>query len=1374
MAFDNKSSVEKSHLQFPVVGIGSSAGGLKELIAFFNNAQADAGMAYVVVSHLSPDHVSKLDEVLQNATPMPVIQVKERTAIKPNTVYVISPKSDLAMTDGHLDPKPSGARRGGRGVTIDRFFETLSEAHGKHAFSVVLSGTGSDGTNGAKSVKAAGGVTFAQDPSEAEYDSMPRNAISSGAIDFVMTSNAMPEKIVGIWRNANGITLPLLEDKPSPEDIVARAEESLRDVLAIVRARTGHDFTQYKRATLMRRIERRLQVNQLRDLPTYRDLLRESPAECRLLLRDLLISVTAFFRDANAFAALEKHVIPALFQGKERGGKIRAWIAGCATGEESYSIAMLLAEHAQRVSAPVEINVFATDIDDDALAVARAAFYPESIKDQMSPERLRRFFTQEPGGYRVQKALREMVMFATHNVIQDPPFSRLDLIACRNLLIYLNRHVQEKVLQLLHFSLRPEGFLFLGLSESVDDVNEGFAVVDKTNRIYQQQPRARMGMSVAALPTLTPSRPMTEPATVASRRLVSYSELHQSLLEHYAPPSVVVDERYEIVHLSEHAGRFLQLSGGEPSMTLTRVVPDALRFDLRAALDQAMQTMRTVERAEIEMQRGPQRIHVAIKVHPIREKATSRTFALVVFEELQEAQRPPREDAGAEPAMAPNERLEARLLDTQVQLRGAVEQYEIQNEELKASNEELQATNEELRATTEELETGKEELQSINEELITVNQELKNKVDEATRINDDLQNFIASTEIAVLFVDRELRLMRYTPFARDIFNVIHSDIGRPLLDITSKLENVDLEADISDVLQTLRPVEREVISSSGRWYLMRVLPYRTTDDRIFGAVLTFIDISQRKQAEDDFLHNRTWLRLVVDSVEDYAIMTLDAEGRIKSWNTGAEKVFGYTMDEARDRNFAMLFTEEEQASGVPQQELRSALQTGRANDDRWQRRKDGTRFFASGVTARLLDARNVGYVKLLRDLTEQHVASERRDELLAIEQTNRASFEESMRLKDEFLATLSHELRNPLALILMQSELLQRAPEMQSHPKLASAVNLINQMVRAQSQFVEDMLDVSRARTGKLAIERQLVPLPYILADSIGALRKEADDNEITLEVHIGEDPLIVAADAVRVRQIAWNLLANALKFTQRGGTVRVTLERDGNEARLVVADNGQGIERAQLPRIFDWFRQGEAGSKRRRGGLGIGLALVKQLVELHGGRVAADSEGPGKGAAFTVWLPLQTTDVPRLLTAPAPSTRLGERLKGMRLLVIDDAQANAEAMVELLSMEGAEVVMETTAASAVQRARAERFDVIISDLAMPRMDGYEMLQQIRAGSMNTETPAIAYSGYGGPEEVARSKAAGFDMHITKPVDLEHMVDAIDALRAASAAGSSR
>ena len=1353
-----------------VIGIGASAGGLKALLELLRHVPPNTGMAYVVVVHLLPEHESRMPDLLQPATSMPVLAVTEALRIQPNNVYVISPNSQLRMHGGTLELTAVPKQRGNR-MTIDVFLETLANSHQQRAVGVVLSGTGSDGTLGIRAIKAAGGITMAQDPEEAEYDSMPRSAIASGVVDFVLPVRDMPTKIQSVWRNAQAIRIPALPDQPTPEDAAAEGEEAIRDIIATLRTRTGHDFSQYKRATLVRRIERRLQVNQLRNLNEYRSFVAEHASEANALLSDLLISVTWFFRDPAAWQLIEQRVIPDLLAARE-GGNIRVWVVGCATGEEVYTLAMLLQERMQQIANAPSVSIFATDIDEDALAFARAGLYPDSIAEQMSPERLRRFFTHVQGSYRVQKQLREMVMFAVHNVIQDPPFSRIDLVSCRNLLIYLTRNAQAKVLDLLHFALRPEGYMLLGMSESIEEGHDGFAVIDKPNRLFVPRPRARMGLTLAALPGMQPQRYVND-TTAAGRRTVPFGELHQRLLEHYAPPSLVVDDRYEIVHLSDRAGHFLKFGPGEPSLQLMKVVPDDLRYEIKSALDLAMEAMRTVERAGLIANHGPQPTSLAIRVHPVHDRASGRTYALIILEEGGIAQ--PREQASPGPregVTRETNRLEERMRDMESQLRAAVEQYEVQNEELKASNEELQATNEELRATTEELETGKEELQSINEELITVNQELKNKVDETTQISEDLQNFVSATQIASMFVDRELRLMRYTPFAREVFNVIASDVGRPLLDITHRLEDFDFGRAIDWVFETLQVAEYEARSTDGRWYIVRILPYRTNDDRISGAVLTFVDISRRKQAEMSGRRTEAWSKLVVDNVTGYAITIIDPQGKIQSWNAGAAEIFGYSANEVIGKHAALLFTPEDRAADVPALEMKQARETGRADDERWQLRKDGTRFFASGIMARLGDGPNEGYVKVLRDLTEQRYAVERQSEQLASERINRAGAEEANRLKDEFLAMLSHELRNPLALMLMQAELLLRAPETKNSQRLSQSAKIIHEMVRAQAQLVEDMLDVSRAKTGKLTVERQLLPFTFLIADSIGALRREAERKNITLDVQIAEEPLIVAADPVRVRQIAWNLLSNSLKFTPTGGAVRVSLQRDRADARLEIEDTGVGIAPDRLPYLFDWFRRAEPSSGTG-GGMGIGLALVHQLVELHGGRLEAHSEGVGKGARFTVWLPLQITgaDIDKQgMDGPRPSGA-PSRLKRTRVLIVDDSTANAEALRDLLELEGAVVTVETSSRAAIARGKKERFDVVISDIAMPDVDGYALLKEIRASKANARTPAIAYSGYGGRADIERSRGGGFDVHLTKPVDVNTLIATIaDLGRGKSAA----
>ena len=621
-----------THPDFPVVGIGASAGGLKGLITFFERMPPTSGMAFVIILHLSPKHESNLDKVLQAVTEMPVLQVSEAVEIRKDHIYVISPAKHLSMVHGSLQVSTPPTQRD-RHTSIDLFFRTLGETQKARAMCIVLSGTGSDGTVGLKSIKEEGGIAIAQEPGEAEYDSMPRNAIGSGMVDFVLPVAEMPQKLLKLNQNAQLIELPHADELPIELDTTRRADTALREVLQILRARTGHDFAQYKRATVLRRIERRLQVNQLRDLPTYRDFLRDNAAETRPLLKDMLISVTNFFRDREAFEALERIAIPAIFDGKSTGEQVRVWVAGCATGEEAYSIAMLLAEYAHELTHAPDVQVFATDIDEEAIAFARAGLYPAAIVADVPPARLRRFFVKEAGRYRVQKFIREMVMFAPHNLIKDPPFSKLDLVSCRNLLIYLNREIQGSVLDIAHFALQPDGYLFLGTSESIDEARDTFTTVDKSYRLYRAQLRARARPLASMLPAMSLSSPTLSAGATATRR-DSYGDLHQGLLESYAPPSIVVDDGQEIVHLSDSAGQFLQFTAGEPSLNLLNAMHPALRLDVRTALHQAMQTMKRVELRGVAFARPSGTSYIDITVQPVRDVPTSRTFALVIFDEL--------------------------------------------------------------------------------------------------------------------------------------------------------------------------------------------------------------------------------------------------------------------------------------------------------------------------------------------------------------------------------------------------------------------------------------------------------------------------------------------------------------------------------------------------------------------------------------------------------------------------------------------------------------------------------------------------------------------------------------------------------------------
>ncbi|MDR5755258.1 CheR family methyltransferase, partial [Caballeronia sp. LZ024] len=767
-----------SSLPFPVVGIGASAGGVRALLQFFENAPTDMGMAFVVVLHLSPDHVSSADEVLRRVTGMPVLQVVQPVLIEKNHVYVIAPGKSLAMTDGYLRVADS-KRSAGSPVTIDRFFRSLADAHGPHAMCLVLSGSGSDGAVGLSRIKEQGGITLAQLPADAEYAQMPQSAIDTGQVDLVLPVTEMPQKLLELWSNARTISIPGIAtsempkdpDAPSTAEVQHRrgddsqsAEECLQEILSVLRARTGHDFRHYKRATMLRRIERRLQVNAVPSLRLYRDLLRRQPAETSALLSDMLIGVTNFFRDREAFERLQSEVVPGLFFGKKESQSVRAWVAGVSSGEEAYSIAMLLEQYAQRHHSSAPIQVFATDIDERALGRARAGSYPDSIATDVPVELLQQFLTRQGERYVIVKSLREKVLFAVHNVLRDPPFARLDLVSCRNLLIYLDRIVQRQVLEMFHFALCPEGYLFLGTSESADAADDLFAVVDKKNRIYRAKP-----VSMAVRPRIMrlvepkPIVPIPEPQRRDPvRHELSPGALHQRVLEEYAPPSIIVDRESTIVHMSDSAGRFLHYSGGSPTTNVIAAALPDLRLDLRTALFKATRSGRSVEARRVSLLRGGQRSYVHITVRPFHDTTVNAEFALILFDEVQETLDAADGKGASEEDASVMAQLEQELQRSKQHLNETIEQYETTLEEMKAGNEELQAINEELRSTTEELESSKEELQSINEELFTVNSELQTRIEDASKANDDLQNFISASDIATLFVDKTMKIKRFT------------------------------------------------------------------------------------------------------------------------------------------------------------------------------------------------------------------------------------------------------------------------------------------------------------------------------------------------------------------------------------------------------------------------------------------------------------------------------------------------------------------------------------------------------------------------------------------------------------------------------------
>jgi two-component system, chemotaxis family, CheB/CheR fusion protein len=908
---------------FPIVGIGASAGGLAAFEAFFSGipAGANPGMAFVLVQHLAPDHTSILTDLIRHYTSMQVFEVEDGMQVQPDCVYIIPPNRDMAFINGTLQLLEPAAPRGQR-LPIDFFFRSLANDQHERAIGVVLSGTGSDGTVGIRAIKGEGGLVVVQKPESTEYDGMPRSAIATGLVDFELTPAEMPAKIMAYATQAFGKAYRRIA---APESL---PETAMRKIFVLLRAQTGHDFSHYKPSTINRRIERRMAVYQIELVDGYVKYLQQNPAEVTELFRDLLIGVTNFFRDPEAFRTLEEKVIPKIFNNKREESAVRVWSSGCSTGEEAYSLAMLLAEGMEARKKSCAIQVFATDIDPQAIVTARAGIYPASIAADISPDRLARFFTLEPGGhtYRIHKGIRDMVIFSEQDMVKDPPFSKLDLISCRNVMIYMGSTLQKKLLPLFHYALNPGGTLFLGTSETTGDFNVLFAALDSKQKIYQRKDDfigIRRAVIDHFVPILT-AVDSTLPSRVAGKQILSEKpplrELtERELLQQVIAAGALVSGTGDILYLHGRTGMFLELAPGETGINnILKMAREGLRNELTMALHKAAGIKETVCHPGLRVKTNGHFTTVTLTVRPVTTGAGASPespLSLVILEETPGEVTRPTEDMDDAPVgrVTPHgeKSVDARIAALQQELRAkeeylqsANEEMQSSNEELKSSNEELQSVNEEMQSTNEELETSKEELQSVNEELSTVNTELQIKMLDLTRANNDMNNLLAGTGIATVFLDHQLRILRFTPTASEIINMIPADAGRPVAHIVSNLKNYDrLVADTQAVLDTLIPKEVDVQTTAGKWYTLRIQPYRTIANVIEGAVMTFVEITEVVRVREELKKSNDQLRMAV-AVRDAhdAITVQDLKGQTLAWNPGAVRMYGWSEAEALTMN----------------------------------------------------------------------------------------------------------------------------------------------------------------------------------------------------------------------------------------------------------------------------------------------------------------------------------------------------------------------------------------------------------------------------------------------------------------------------------------
>jgi two-component system CheB/CheR fusion protein len=907
----------KEASKFPIVAIGASAGGLEALEQFLGNVPEKSGMAYIVIQHLDPTQKGMLPELLQRVTKMPVRQVKDRTAVKINTVYVIPPNTTMSVLKRVLHLFEPVESRGLR-LPIDFFFHSLADDINELAVGVILSGMGSDGSQGLRTIKEKNGIVMVQDPNDAKFDSMPRSVIESVLVDIIAPARELPEKLIDYLKHIPGVRTDLSND--------IKDKSSLEKIIILLRTHTGNDFSSYKKNTLYRRIERRMTVHKIDKIVTYVHFLQGNHKEVEILFKELLIGVTNFFRDSQVWVKLKENILPGILASAQQGSVIRAWIPGCSTGEEAYSLAIVFKEALDEMEprADASLQIFATDIDAEAIDTARKGYFPVNIAADVSPERLSRYFISTDDGYRIKTEIREMVVFAQHNIILHPPFTKIDILSCRNLLIYMDSDLQKKIISLFYYSINPKGVLLLGNSESLGNQENLFTTVDSKMKIYTRALTNRVPELLNFPSSFTrPVASFTE-RPVAERPAVNIQTLaDQFMLENYAPPGVLVNEFGDIIYIHGHTGRYLEPAVGKANLNIFAMIREALRNEFHLAFRRVVTKKEhvLVRNLKIRTNGNTQTLNIDIKW--VDKPELLYGTVLVTFIETSETAdiRPRKPDSKTVHGVRIKE-LEAELHHMREVSQNTLEEIQTSQEELRSANEELQSTNEELQSANEELTTSKEEMQSLNEELQTVNAELMVKVDDYSRVNNDMKNLLNSTEIATLFLDKELNIRRFTHQVTTIFKLIKSDIGRPFTDLTSDLQYPELSDDAREVLRTLVFLQKEIPSRDGRWFQVRIMPYRTFDDRIDGLVITFINISAHKKIEDKLFESEKLNRILLNTSSEIKII-LANDLRIMDLSPTAELFFGKKREDCKGKIFIEIFVSEK--SGKSTKDLLDAV-----------------------------------------------------------------------------------------------------------------------------------------------------------------------------------------------------------------------------------------------------------------------------------------------------------------------------------------------------------------------------------------------------------------------------------------------------------------
>lgn len=1352
---------------FPVVAIGASAGGLEAFLKLVAKIPVDSGMAFVLIQHLDPSHESLGVDIINKATKLRTVEASDGVIIRPNTIYLKPPQCGLHIIGEKLktSPRTTPPHR----HTIDYFFESLAKSMKSRAIGIVLSGMGNDGTHGLKLIRAEGGATIVQDPASAKFESMPTSAIEAGMADFVLDPGKMPQELMRLVSHPH-FPITKLEES-TPEDTMAIT--GLSEIFGKIQAASHVDFSQYKVATIQRRIHRRMIVQKTKDFNSYNKFLQAHPEEVKTLYDDILINVTEFFRDPAAFEALKTHVFPELVNPETLHAPLRIWVAGCSTGEEVYSLAISLIEWLESKNSYAQIQIFATDISERAIQVARTGTYSKIIEKNVSQGRLEKYFEKQNDVYKVNKSIRDLCLFSKHDMTSDPPFARLDLVTCRNVLIYFSLPLQKRVMPIFHYALKPDGFLWLGKSETHGNFSNLFEVENKTHKIYRKKnvpSRIKFNFPAKSIPP-APAQTVASNKSTTQRGLDFQRDADKIVLSRFSSPSVIINSELEILQFRGRCTPYLEQVTGQPSTNLLKMARPELQAGLRLLIKSVQKENKPSQRDGLNFTVDGKQYQLSIEMLPTNPQAhpKDRTY-LVIFNSKAQTEK---QLAGKSPAKESKqqiiyqreiESLARELAEAKESQQSLIQEYDASQEELTSANEELQSTNEELQSTNEELETAKEELQSTNEELTTVNEELQIRNSDLTILGSDLSNLLSSTEIPILMVANDGKIRRFTSEAREAFNLISTDIGRSISDIKSNF-GLDLVELISEVAETLLAKRIEVQDKTGAWRQLQIRPYKTLENKIDGVSIALLDIDQIKQKEENSKQSLDYIKSIADSVPlPFAVIGSDL--LLKSANDSFYRYFHIATNATGKDLFSLVDFPENY-----RQNLKSLVTKNINHNIPFTDFELNYKFAPVGMRKLLLSGGKVRWIGdepeavliSFMDITERSRLENELTRLLVREREARSEAEKANRSKDVFLATLSHELRTPLSAILTWSQLIGSNRIDASTTKQGAAV--IEQSAKAQSQLIDDLLDISRIISGKLALSIKSVCPVAVIRAAVESVRPLFEKKGLTLEMSMQPTKERILADPIRLQQIIWNLLTNAIKFSPKDGKIEVQLSYEKENlrqlAKIKVIDHGKGIPPEFLAHVFNRFSQADSASTRVHGGLGLGLSIVRNLVELQGGSVKAENAQVGTGAILSVCFPVIPAEAD-IIQPPDPASidaQDGECtlpcLDGVKVLFVEDNDNTRESLVIYLKSFGAVVKAVDSVKAALKAFPDFRPDVLISDIAMPNEDGYSLIRKIRKLSIEKggNVPAIALTAYASAEDADYALSEGFHAHVAKPVE---------------------